>query len=75
VIDESACIFIPNNSKHYLFPEHQYQRVSSFLLTTAILVYPYLQFKNCLCTSNKNQHATEDAVWRNRFPLNNINAC
>jgi len=38
------------------------------------------------CTSNKNKLAlmlfngkskswTEDAVWRNRFPLNNINAC
>jgi len=34
------------------------------------------------CTSNKNQHALMlfngnrlDAVWRNRFPLNNINAC
>jgi len=29
--------------KLYLFLEHQYQPVSSFLLTAAILVYPYLQ--------------------------------
>jgi len=28
--------------KLYLFLEHQYQPVSSFLLTAAILVYPYL---------------------------------
>jgi len=27
------------------------------LLTATILVYPYLQFKYCLCTSNKNQPA------------------
>ena len=33
-----------------LFLEHQYQPVSSFLLTAAILVYPYLQLKHCLCT-------------------------
>jgi len=32
-----------------LFLEHQYQPVSSFLLTAAILVYPYLQLKHCLC--------------------------
>jgi len=44
------------NLKLYLFLEHQYQPVSSFVLTAAILVYPYLQFKYCLCTSNKNQH-------------------
>ena len=36
--------------KLYLFLEHQYQPVSSFLLTAAILVYPYLQLKHCLCT-------------------------
>jgi len=43
--------------KLYLFLEHQYQPVSSFLLTAAILVYPYVQIKHCLCTRNKNQHA------------------
>jgi len=31
--------------KLYLFLEHQYQPVSSFLITAAILVYPYLQLK------------------------------
>jgi len=36
--------------KLYLFLEHQYQPVSSPLLTAAILVYPYLQLKHCLCT-------------------------
>jgi len=36
--------------KLYLFLEHQYQPVSSFLLTAAIPVYPYLQLKHCLCT-------------------------
>jgi len=36
--------------KLYLFLEHQYQPVSSFLLTAAIFVYPYLQLKHCLCT-------------------------
>ena len=80
--------------KLYLFLEHQYQLVPSFVLTAAILVYPYLQLKYCLCTSNKNQHALmlfngnrfrhtassvpfgrTEAVWRNRFLLNNINAC
>jgi len=40
-----------------LFLKQQYQAVSSFLLTAAILVYAYLQLKYCLCTSNKNQHA------------------
>jgi len=39
--------------KLYLFLEHQYQPVSSFLLTAAILVYPYLQLKHCLCTLHK----------------------
>jgi len=43
--------------KLYLFLEHQYQLVPSFVLTAAILVYPYLQLKYCLCTSNRNQHA------------------
>jgi len=37
--------------KLYLFIEHQYQPVSSFPLTVAILVYPYL--KHCLCTLHK----------------------
>jgi len=49
--------FFDENWKLYLFLEHQYQPVSSFLLTAAILAYPYLQFQSCLCTSNKNQHA------------------
>jgi len=39
-----------NTWKLYLFLEHQYQPVSSFLLTAAILAYPYLQLKHCLCT-------------------------
>jgi len=39
--------------KLYLFLEHQYQPVSSFLLTAVILVYPYLQLKHCLCTLHK----------------------
>jgi len=39
--------------KLYLFLEHQYQPVSSFLLIAAILVYPYLQLKHCLCTLHK----------------------
>ena len=34
-----------NTWKLYLFLEHQYQPVSSFLLTAAILVYPYLQLR------------------------------
>ena len=42
-----------NTWKLYLFLEHQYQPVSSFLLTAAILVYPYLQLKHCLCTLHK----------------------
>ena len=37
------------SSYKVLFLEHQYQPVSSFLLTAAILVYPYLQ-QHCLCT-------------------------
>ena len=40
--------------KLYLFLEHQYQPVTSFLLTAAILVYPYLQLKYSLCTSNNH---------------------
>jgi len=43
--------------KLYLFLEHQYQHVPSFLLTAAILVYTYLQLKYCLYTSHKYQHA------------------
>jgi len=39
--------------KLYLFLEHQYQPVPSFLLTAAILVYPYLQLKHCMCTLHK----------------------
>jgi len=42
--------------KLYLFLEHQYQPVPSFLLTAAILLYPYLQLKYSLCTSDRNQH-------------------
>jgi len=42
-----------NTWKLYLFLEHQYQPVASFLLTAAILVYPYLQLKHCLCTLHK----------------------
>ena len=52
-----TCLWF-QNWKLYLFLEHQYQPVPSFLLTAAILVYPYLHFKYCLCTSNKNQHAS-----------------
>jgi len=46
-----TCILeVDNTWKLYLFLEHEYQTVSSFLLTAAILVYPYLQLKHCLCT-------------------------
>ena len=44
-----VCFFL-YTWKLCLFLEHQYQPVSSFLLTAAILVYPYLQLKHCLCT-------------------------
>jgi len=57
--------------KLYLFLEHQYQPVSFFRLTAAILVYPCLHLKQCL----RIWTWTEDVVWRNRFPINNINAC
>jgi len=50
-------VFKVNTWKLYLFLEHQYQPVPSFLLTAAILVYPYLQLKYSLCTSDRNQHA------------------
>jgi len=70
----SVYLTLCQNWKLYLFLEHQYQPVSSFLLTAAILVYPYLQFKYCLCTSNKNQHAlmlfNGNRFCHVRFPLN-----
>ena len=50
------CLYSFNTWKLYLFLEYQYQAVSSFLLTAAILVYPYLQLNvnqslHCSCQS------------------------